>query len=36
MYDNLLLFFIQKLNQKLIEFVEVNERIRQELYHRDR
>lgn len=24
------------LNQKLIEFVEVNERIRQELYHRDR
>ena len=26
----------QILNQKLIEFVEVNERIRQELYHRDR
>lgn len=24
------------LNQKLVEFVEVNERIRQELYHRDR
>lgn len=25
-----------QLNQKLVEFVEVNERIRQELYHRDR
>ena len=29
------LCFVQ-LNQKLVEFVEVNERIRQELYHRDR
>jgi len=25
-----------QLNQKLVEFIEVNERIRQELYNRDR
>ena len=35
-FVTLLTYFFVQLNQKLIEFVEVNERIRQELYHRDR